>query len=186
MFVCLFKFCGAIFFSQIKIEINKNYYFCCCRIHAFEKFNSISALTTFLTRTRFVKKSDFFLTSPIVQTQTQNVHKGKNEMGGKESDNQMNVRIEWTEHSQLFALYRAINIVCVENSIWISTETGMNKHWLFQLTNRSVFSPSLSHFDGLQAKQKQNKKMLFKKKPKSTQLHRCSSFLINIGFPNEV
>lgn len=47
-----------------------------------------------------------------MQTQT-NRAKRKNEMGGKESDNNMNVRIEWTAHSQLFVLYAAMNIVCV-------------------------------------------------------------------------
>lgn len=68
IFVCLFKFCGAISLPQIKVEINKNYYFCCCccccKIHACEKSNSISTLTTFLTKTNFstnaIEKSVFF------------------------------------------------------------------------------------------------------------------------------
>lgn len=73
--------------------------------------------------------------------------------------------------------------MCVENSIWISTEYDiaikMNKHWLFRLTNRSVspwLSLSLSHFGRISKTKTVSKKMRFKKL-KSTQSNWCSSSL---------
>lgn len=163
MFVCLFKFCGAIFFSQIKIEINKNYYFCCCRIHAFEKFNSISTLTTFLTETRFAKKSNFFSNfANCANTNTKRAQ--RKEWIGRKRERQPN--------ECPYRMNRALAIVCFIQSykycvcrkFYLNFNRNRHEQTLAFSTDKQIgfFSLSFS-FWWTPSKTKTEQKMLFKK-----------------------